>query len=84
MRWRRGIERNFRFDPQSAIDPRQIADLDRTVAIRKAEIENALQSGRASLMQLRSGILSRRQAIESSLHQAAIDFAQATADVKAT
>lgn len=84
MRWRRGIERNFRFDPQSAIDPRQIADLDRTMAIRKTEIENALQNGRASLMQLRSGVLSRRQAIERSLHQAAIDFAQATADVNAT
>ncbi len=81
MRWRRGIERNFRFDPQSAIDPRQIADLDRTIGIRKAEIENALLSGRTSLMQQRSAILSRRQAMESSLQQAASEFAQATADV---
>jgi DNA-binding helix-hairpin-helix protein with protein kinase domain len=84
MRWRRGIERNFRFDPRSAIDPRQIADLDRTIAIRKSEIENALLSGRSSLTQLRSAFLSRRQALESALHQAALDYAQATADVNAT
>jgi DNA-binding helix-hairpin-helix protein with protein kinase domain len=84
MRWRRGIEHNFRFDPKSAIDPRQVADLDHAIASRKSEIENALQSGRASLMQLRSATLSRRQAIESAFHQAAHDFAQASADVNAT
>lgn len=84
MRWRRGIERNFRFDQKSAIDPRQITDLDRAIAIRKSEIENALLSGRASLIQLRSEILSRRQVIERALHQAAHDYAQASADVNAT
>jgi DNA-binding helix-hairpin-helix protein with protein kinase domain len=83
MRWRRGIERNFRFDPQSAIDPRQIADLDRTIALRKADIENALQAGRAGLIQLRSAILARRQAIEGPLQQSTIDYAQATADLNA-
>lgn len=83
LTWRQSIERTFRFDPHSNVDPRQISDLDRTIALRRADIERDLRQGPTNLQQIRATIATRRQALEGPLRHAADQFAQATADLTA-
>ena len=47
--WRQSIESKFVFDPTKGVDPADIADLDRTIAARKIQIERVLQAGSAEL-----------------------------------
>jgi DNA-binding helix-hairpin-helix protein with protein kinase domain len=81
--WRAGLERRFKFNPSAAVDPRHVADMDRTIQQRKVEIEASLRKGPTELQQLRSTILTRRQALQSPLAQAAHELGQADADLKA-
>jgi DNA-binding helix-hairpin-helix protein with protein kinase domain len=80
--WRATKERGFRFDPQSGVDPRYIADLDRSISQRKNEIETALRQGPADLHHVRGIILTRRQALEGAMKQAVERLAQAGVDLK--
>ena len=81
--WRRSVEKDFRFDPKSVIDPRDLADLDRRMAQHKRELEDALRKGAAELHQLRTNVLSRRQALEGRVRAAAEAVSQAEADLSA-
>lgn len=78
--WRSQLERRFRFDPNSAVDPGQVATLDRTIGLRRIELQEELKKGPAALTQLRANILARRNAIQEPLVRAMQEFAQATAD----
>jgi DNA-binding helix-hairpin-helix protein with protein kinase domain len=79
--WRQKVEGRFKFDPQSSVDPSQVANLDRTIALRRTDIEKELRQGAATLHQLRGTIMTRRQALEGPLHEAARQYAQATSDL---
>ncbi len=81
--WRRSVEQDFRFNPNSSIDPRDLADLERRMAQHKRELEDALRKGAAELHQLRTTVLSRRQALEGPIRAAAEARAQADADLSA-
>jgi DNA-binding helix-hairpin-helix protein with protein kinase domain len=81
--WRQKVEGRFKFDPQSSVDPNQVANLDRTIALRRTDIEKELRQGAATLHQLRGTIMTRRQALEGPLYEAARQYAQAASDLAA-
>lgn len=80
MDWKSKLERGFRFDPNSGVDPRQVADLDRTIGLRKVELQEELKKAPAALAQLRASVIARRQAIQEPLTKAMHELAQAKAD----
>lgn len=81
--WRRKVERGFRFDAASGVDPRDVAELDRCMAERKCELQDALRKGAAELHQISKTILSRRQALDGPIRVAVRAAAQAEADRRA-
>jgi DNA-binding helix-hairpin-helix protein with protein kinase domain len=82
MDWKRTVEARFRFDPNSGVDPRDVADLDQRIAQQKRDLEDSLRKGTAELHQIRNTILSRRQALEGPMRTAARSAAQADADMR--
>ncbi|RYH00144.1 MAG: hypothetical protein EON58_01300 [Alphaproteobacteria bacterium] len=80
LAWRAEVERGFKFNPNSGVDPQQVANLDRTIALRRMELQEELKKAPAALTQLRGSILARRQAIEQPLMRAMHELAQANAD----
>lgn len=83
LKWRSKLEAQFRFDPSSAIDPRQVADLDRTIMSRRSQLESELAAGRMAILQMRQAALTRRQALENAMQEAVRLYSQAAADAKA-
>ncbi|MFG6086118.1 helix-hairpin-helix domain-containing protein [Stenotrophomonas indicatrix] len=83
MKWRQGIEARFRFDPNSAIDPRQVADLDRTIQGRRAQLESDLVAGRLVILQMRQAAMARRRSLEKAMRAAVDVLSQQAADAKA-
>ena len=81
--WRRTVERAFRFDPRSAVDPRDIQDLDRKIAQERSALERALLQGGKELSQIGQEITVRREALLRHAETVASAFAQADADWKA-
>ncbi len=80
LTWRNSIEKTFRFDPQSAIDPRLVSDLDRSILARRTELQNSLRQGAKDLQQISSTTLIRRQTLSESLKRAAAQLGQANSD----
>ena len=83
LKWRSKLEAQFRFDPTSAIDPRQVADLDRTIMSRRSQLESELATGRMAILQMRQAALTRRQALENAMQDAVRSYSQAAAGLKA-
>ncbi|MCC4589886.1 hypothetical protein LL974_01925 [Xanthomonas campestris pv. cannae] len=83
LKWRQDKELRFRFDPNSAIDPRQVADLDRTIQARRAQIEADLMAGRAAILQMRQAAMARRRSLEEAMRAAVDDLSQKAADARA-
>ena len=79
--WRRSIEARFKFDRNSGVDPRDVSVLDQRMAQEKRNLEDALWKGVGELNQLRTTILSRRQALEIPIRAVAAKLAQAEADI---
>lgn len=83
MKWRQEKEARFHFNPNSSIDPRQVADLDRTIQARRAQIEADLVAGRLALLQMRQSAMARRRSLEEAMRAAVDDLSQQTADAMA-
>jgi DNA-binding helix-hairpin-helix protein with protein kinase domain len=81
MDWRRIVESTFRFDPNAGVDRRDIAELDQRIGQTKRDLEEALRKGAVELHNLRTSILTRRQALEGPIRIAAQRLAQAEADL---
>lgn len=81
--WRRNLEGKFRFDPNTGVDPRAVAELDQRIAQTKRDLEHSLRQGAGDLHTLRMSILNRRQALEGPMRLAAQSLAQAEADLAA-
>jgi DNA-binding helix-hairpin-helix protein with protein kinase domain len=81
--WRRDIERKFRFDSTKAVDPNEIAALDRDIADTKRRLEQRLLSGAAELGQVRNQVLMARQVLPPQVEEAHRSVLQAQADLKA-
>jgi DNA-binding helix-hairpin-helix protein with protein kinase domain len=83
MKWRQEKEARFQFNPNSSIDPRQVADLDRTIQARRAQIEADLVAGRLAILQMRQAAMARRRSLEEAMRAAIDDLSQRTADARA-
>lgn len=83
MKWRQEKEARFQFNPNSSIDPRQVADLDRTIQARRAQIEADLLAGRLAILQMRQAAMARRRSLEEAMRAAIDDLSQRTADARA-
>jgi DNA-binding helix-hairpin-helix protein with protein kinase domain len=83
LEWRKSITARFVFNPAAKIDPRDIADVDRSIAARRSEIEKALVSGIGELRQISQQIILRRRALTPQLAAAVRAIAQAEVDLKA-
>lgn len=83
MKWRQEKEARFQFNPNSAIDPRQVADLDRTIQARRAQIEADLVAGRVHILQMRQAGMVRRRSLEDAIRTAGEALSQHTANAKA-
>ena len=81
--WRRGVEARFRFDPQSQLDPRLVAELDREMAAKRDALESELRQGPGKLNHLRTTIEHRRQVLAHAIQQAAEELGSAKADLAA-
>ncbi|MBW8375984.1 hypothetical protein [Stenotrophomonas sp.] len=83
MKWRQEKEARFHFNPNSSIDPRQVADLDRTIQARRAQIEADLVAGRLALLQMRQAAMARRRSLEEAMRVAVDVLSQQKADAEA-
>ncbi|CTP87364.1 hypothetical protein XTPLMG728_1536 [Xanthomonas translucens pv. poae] len=83
MKWRQEKEARFQFNPNSSIDPRQVADLDRTIQARRAQIEADLVAGRLALLQMRQAAMARRRSLEEAMRFAVDVLSQQKADAEA-
>lgn len=83
LKWRRGLEARFKFDPTKGVDPQDIAALDREIADTKRKLEQNLANGPQTLTQIRNHILAQRTTLRPLVDAAAKALAQAKADLKA-
>lgn len=81
--WRRSVESKFRFNPNSAVEPRDIQDLDRKIAQERSALEHVLLQGANELSQIRQEIARHRETLLTQAVSVAADFAQADADWRA-
>ena len=83
LKWRRGVEAKFRFDPSKGVDPRDIAALDREIADTKRKLEHNISNGPQALTQIRDHILAQRTALKPLVDEAGKALAQAKVDLNA-
>ncbi len=60
VQWRRGHERNFRFNPNQPVDPRDISALDRELEARRQSLFTMLRQGPDTLRRLSQEISAAR------------------------
>jgi DNA-binding helix-hairpin-helix protein with protein kinase domain len=83
MEWRRSVARQFRFDANQAVNPRDIANLDREITELRKKLEQSLNAGAGELVQIRNQIVSQRKALEAQVNNAFRAMLQAEADMNA-
>ncbi len=81
MDWRQDIERGFRFNPNTGIDARSLQKLEADITMRQHAIAQSLQQGLADLKKIKSIVTTRRQHLHAALQDAAMELAQADADL---
>jgi DNA-binding helix-hairpin-helix protein with protein kinase domain len=81
--WRKGVERNFHFDPLAGVSPEDVEQLDRELATRRHVLETDLATGSNALSFAKSQIQIAQQRMATTLEEAIMTRDQATADVKA-
>jgi len=79
--WRISVERKFRYDPSIGVDPRDVAALDRDIAEMKQKIEAKLLAGPNQLNQIRSEIMSQRNALKGRVNDAYRALVQTEVDL---
>ena len=83
LAWRATVEQRFRFDPNKAIDPREIAKVEQQVLLERRKLEDRLRTGFAELKQIHAQNLAARQYMMPQVVAANIAHLQAEADFKA-
>ena len=81
--WRRNLEKGFRFDGSRAIDPNDIAEMDRKLELKRRQLEAALTQGPPQLLQIRRQVDARRSSLRASVESTARALAQAECDLLA-
>ena len=80
--WRSIIEARFVFDPQRAVDPTDVANLDREIANQRALLEQSLRGGLLRLRRTVEQVQAARTALHTAGDQAQRALAQAEANLK--
>lgn len=80
--WRNVCEQLFRFDPNRAINPTDIATIRHTYAQARATHQNTLTQGAPRLTSLRDRIATRQTKIHAEISTAANALAEAEADLR--
>src|SRR5690606_6586791 len=82
VEWRRKHERNFRFNPNEGLDPRDIAALNRDLAIKTQHLVWTLQQGPVKLQRASREIAAARARLMPVLERAwtALKLAEARRD----
>lgn len=78
--WRQSVECQFRFNPNSVVELRDICDIDRKIAQERTALEHVLLQGANELSQIRQEIARHRETLLTQAKSVAGDFAQADAD----
>ena len=81
--WRMTLEKGFKFDPNKAIDPQDIAKVEQTVLSEKLKIEGKLRATLAELKQIHARITTGRQYVRPQMEAIQRECAQAAANYKA-
>lgn len=81
INWRKKLEQRFLFDPSKGVDPADIAAINQRFAQKRKQIEGGLLAGPENLLQVRSQILQQRTKMLPMLQAAALQVAQAEADL---
>jgi len=81
--WRNQQEKRFRFDPNKGVDPAAKNAVERHILTEKIELERRLNEGLSKLTVTSHHILTRRRTLLAQAEQAAVDLAQAEADLRA-
>lgn len=82
VHWRRGHERNFRFNPSEPIDRRDLDALDREMEARRQELLTKLQQGPHLLRRIGQEISAAQQRLMPALEKAWTSFKVAEAGFK--
>ncbi len=80
--WRKGIERQFIFNPAIAIDPLEISKVKTKVSNLKRNLENQLLSGPRQLTEIHNNILKKREILLPKISTAVENIAQAKIDLQ--
>ena len=68
--WRAQHERNFRFNPNEAVDPREIANVERDVQLKQINLIQDLKSGAQRLSHFRAEAISARERLKPIVERA--------------
>src|SRR5262249_41791930 len=81
LKWRRGLERQFVFDPARDVSLEARVRTERDVDSLRAHVESELSGGARSLRHVELEIEARRQKLRPALEQARRELAQAEKDL---
>jgi DNA-binding helix-hairpin-helix protein with protein kinase domain len=83
LNWRRGHERNFRFNPNEPVDPREVAKVDQELQTRQRALVTTMQQGVSRLQQARQETVAARERLARPLEAAWNDLKLAEAKMRA-
>jgi DNA-binding helix-hairpin-helix protein with protein kinase domain len=82
VQWRKACEQQFRFDPKRAVSQADVDGVRARVAHRRKQLEAALSKGPAELHGIQQQGHTRASVISAQLTTAALQLAQAKADME--
>lgn len=81
MAWRRKVERAFVYHPNQPHNPADIAEVDRKVAQRRAELQKILLAGPSELERLKAQVVGAREQLAPDAAAVARELTQADYDI---
>jgi DNA-binding helix-hairpin-helix protein with protein kinase domain len=83
LAWRRSLEARFVFNPNKAVDPKDIASIHQQILIERRSLEQKMTSGLAQLRQIQSQIQYARNHLAEPVAAIFGEFLQAKANLDA-
>jgi len=80
MKWRKSLEAKFVFNPAKAIDPRDIAKVERDILALRSKTEVAAEAAYTEVLQAHARVLAVRQGMRPQMNALQAAVAQARAD----
>ena len=83
LKWRRGIESRFVYNPNAPDDPADIAAIEQEIVVTRGRLEMELLQGAAELRQLREQVVAARQTLWPVAQETLADLVQAETNLRA-